>query len=137
MLVVSMSMPSSRRVSIHKSKTSYIFLLWVSDPTHPLLLRQHRKHLWVHICTRTHTRNCRCFDLTSKSRPWTAFLWSRQCFCSLTGLYQVKHLLDLDFIHQTRIRFDHKTRKELPGKSFVGLRPAPPSCYFWNDEVWI
>ena len=61
----------------------HVFLLWASDPPTPLFLDQHRKYLWVHICS----CSCRCFDLTanSKSRPWIAFLWSRQCFWSFTG----------------------------------------------------
>ena len=41
-----------------------------------------------------------------------------------TVIYQVKRLLDLDFIPQTQSRSDHKTRKELPG-SFVASDPHP------------
>ena len=53
----------------------------------------------------------------------------------LLNIYQVKRLLDLDFIPQTQSRSDHKTSKELPGKSSVGLRTPPPGYYFGNDEV--
>ena len=59
----------SRRVRIHRSTT----LSSISSVgLRPLIFSPDRKYLWVHICT----RNCRCVDLASRSRPWIAFLWS-------------------------------------------------------------
>jgi hypothetical protein len=56
----------------------------------------------------------------------------------LLVIYQVKRLLDLDFIHQTRVSRTTKTRKELPGKSSVALRPPPPGFILGmlRSRIW-
>ena len=72
------------------------------------------------------SRNCRCFDLTSNHDHGSQFSGQDRVSGHTLVIYQVKHLFDLDFTDQTHTRSDHRTRKELTRKSFVGLRPSPP-----------
>ena len=53
------------------------------------------------------------------------FCGSDSVSCHLLVSYQVKRLLDLDFIPLTQSRSDHKTRKELPRKSSMASDPLP------------
>ena len=100
----------------------------------PLFLNQHRKYLWVHICT----RNCRCFDLTSKSRPWIAFLWSRQCFWSLTGHLSGQASAWPWLFPPDTCPSDHKTRKELQGNLLWASDPPTPVAILgmMRSRIW-
>ena len=117
----------------------HVFLLWASDPPTPLFLNQHRKYLWVHICTRSY----RCFDLTSKSRPWTLdqthdrFLWSRVKTVFLVTYWSfIRSSVCLTLTYPSdAIPFWPQNKKRITREICWGLRPTHPSCYFGNGEV--
>ena len=109
----------------------HIFLLWASDPPTLIFLAQIGS-----ICGFTSAPAIADVLTWPRNHDRASRFSGQDCVSGhLLVIYQVKRLLDLDFIHQTRVRRTTKTRKELPGKSSVGLRPPPPGLYFGNVEV--